>query len=80
VVSVNVVDFETPAIVPVTVTVELPMKVEALYAEVRVSVAFPTVEVVTEAGDRLAVTPAGRPLTESATVLLRPYHADIATV
>ena len=76
----NGVDFVTPALVPVTVTVELPIKVEVLYAAVSVSVAFPMVEVVTEAGDRLAVTPAGRPLTESATVLLRPYHADTATV
>jgi hypothetical protein len=32
------------------------------------------------AGEKLAVTPGGNPLTESATVPENPYHADTSTV
>ena len=56
------------------------MYVELLYAAVSVSVALPTEEVVMDAGEKLAVTPAGRPLAESATVPLNPFHADTSTV
>lgn len=40
------------------------------------SVALPTVDVVTEAGEKLAVTPAGNPLAVSATVPLNPFGTD----
>jgi hypothetical protein len=53
--------------------------VELLYAAVSVSVALPTVDVVMDAGEKLAVTPAGRPLTESATVPSNPFDADTST-
>lgn len=65
---------------PVTVTVELPMYVELLYAAVSVSVALPRMDVLMEAGEKLAVTPAGKPLAESATVPLNPYHAETSIV
>jgi hypothetical protein len=80
-VSGKTAEFVKLPLVPVTVMVEFPMYVEELYAEVSVSVAVPTEDVVIEAaGENLAVTPAGRPLIESATVPLKPYHADAATV
>jgi hypothetical protein len=60
--------------------VEVPTYVELLYTAVSVSVAFPTVEVETDAGLKLAVTPVGRPLTESPTVPENPYIAVTATV
>lgn len=56
------------------------MYVELLYAAVSVSVALPTEDVVMAAGEKLAETPAGRPLAESATVLSNPFHADTLTV
>ena len=52
------------------------MYVEVLYAAVSVSVALPKLDVVTEVGEKLAVTPAGSPLVESATVPENPYHAE----
>jgi hypothetical protein len=54
--------------------------VEALYAEVSVSVALLKVDVAMEVGEKLAVTPAGKPLAENATVPLNPFHADTLTV
>ena len=56
------------------------MYVELLYAAVNVSVALPTEEVVMDAGEKLAETPACRPLAESATVPSNPFHADTFTV
>jgi hypothetical protein len=46
---------------------------------VRVSVALATVDVVTELGEKLAVTPCDKPAIESATVPLNPFHADTFT-
>ena len=57
------------------------MNVDVLYAAVSVNVAVPTEDVVMEAaGEKLAVAPAGRPLTESATVPLNPFDADTSIV
>ena len=56
------------------------MYVELLYAAVSVSVALPSEEVVIDAGEKLAVTPAGKPLAESATVPLNPLDADTSIV
>ncbi len=55
-------------LVPVTVTFEVPTV--AVLDAVRVSVLVPVVE----AGLKLAVTPAGRPLAASATVPLNPFN------
>jgi hypothetical protein len=67
-------------LVPVTVIVEFPMKVEVLYAEVSVSVTLPEVDVVMEGAESLAVTPAGNPLTNNATVPLNPSSAEALMV
>jgi hypothetical protein len=47
------------------------MNVDALYAALSVSVAFPDVRI--DADDRLAVTPAGNPSTHNATVPVNPF-------
>ena len=65
-------------LVPVTVMADCPTYVDALYAAVSLSVALP--EVVIEAGEKLAVTPAGNPLTVSATAPVNPYSAETLTV
>lgn len=81
-VSAKLAEFTTlplvPVFVPVTVMVEFPMYVDVLYAEVSVSVALP--EVVITAGEKLAVTPAGRPPAVSVTGPVNPYCAATLTV
>ena len=62
-------------LVPVTVIGEFPMNVDALYAEVSVSVTLPVVDVVMEGAERVAVTPVGRPLTDKPTAPLNPSSA-----
>ena len=57
-------------LVPEIVTLEFPMNVDVLYAEVSVSVALP--DVLMEAGEKLAVTPAGSPLADSVTGPVNP--------
>lgn len=57
-------------LVPVTITLELPMNVDLLYAEVSVSVALP--EVLMDVGEKAPVTPAGNPLSEGVTVPVNP--------
>jgi hypothetical protein len=79
VVSARIAECDTPPLIPVTVIVEFPIKVDLLYAEVSVSVEVPKVDVVTEVGERMAVTPAGCPLTERATVPENPNQAEIST-
>jgi hypothetical protein len=56
--------------VPLIVSVEFPRYVEALYAEVRVSVEVPEVLIVV--GENCAVTPAGSPVTASVTGPVNP--------
>jgi hypothetical protein len=48
--------------VPVTVTVAVPMVAEEEAVSVRVDVALPFALGVTELGEKLAVTPLGRPV------------------
>jgi hypothetical protein len=77
-VSGKLVGIATLPLVPVTVTRELPMYVEALYAAVSVSVALP--EVAMEAVESWPVTPAGNPPTVSVTVPVNPFTGDTLTV
>jgi hypothetical protein len=65
-------------LVPEIVTLEFPMNVDVLYAEVSVSVALP--DVLMEAGEKLAVTPAGNQLAESATGPVNPFTGDTLMV
>jgi hypothetical protein len=65
-------DCATPAPVPVTVMGKVPIFV-VLYADVSVSVAFP--DVLIEAGEKVPVTPAGKPLTDRPTVPPNPSSA-----
>jgi hypothetical protein len=58
-VSAKFVELATPPPVPVTATVEFPMYVDWLYAEVSVIVALP--DVVIDEGEKLAATPVGSP-------------------
>ncbi len=67
-----------PLFVPVTVMAEFPMIVDVLYAAVGVGVALP--DVLMDAGEKLAVTPAGNPLTQSAAVPVNPFSAETLTV
>ena len=73
-------DCAEPPLVPVMVTAEFLMYVDMLYAAVSVNVELPRLDVVIDCGEKLAVTPAGRPLTESATVPLNPFDADASIV
>lgn len=63
-------------LVPVTVMVTAPTL--AVLVAVNVSVLPP--DPVTEVGLKLAVTPAGRPLTVNATALLKPLNAPTVTL
>jgi hypothetical protein len=60
----------TLPLVPSMVTVDRPMGVNGLYPAESVSVAVP--DVATEAGEKLALTPTGSPIAESATVPVNP--------
>jgi hypothetical protein len=73
-------DCAEPPLAPVMVTAEFPMYVELLYSAVSVNVELPRPDVVIDCGEKRAVTPAGRPLTESATVPLNPFDADTSIV
>lgn len=75
-VSVMVAVLTVEPLVPVTVTVTAPTV--AVLVAVNVSVLPP--EPVTEAGEKLAVTPAGRPLTVKATALSKPLNAATVTL
>jgi hypothetical protein len=76
--NVKTADSVSLPLVPVTAIVELPTVAKLL--AVSVSVTLPTDDVLTEGAEKLAVTPAGRPLNESVAVPLKPCHADTSTV
>jgi len=63
-------------LVPLMVSVELPPGVEADVVTVKVEAPDPLME----AGLKLAVAPAGKPLTLNATVPVKPLVGDIVTV
>ena len=65
-----------PPEVPVMVKVNVPVAVVPVVEIVRVEFPAP----VTEAGLKLAVAPDGRPETESATELLKPFRAPTVAV
>lgn len=73
-------DCAEPPLVPVMVNAEFPIYVELLYAAVSVNVELATPDVAIDCGEKLAVTPAGRPLAESATVPLNPLDVDTSIV
>ena len=65
---------------PVTVTVAAPAAADAEAVRVRVEVALPLAGGVTEAGEKEAVTPLGRPEAERETVALKPFRLPTVIV
>src|SRR5579859_3600239 len=76
--SVTVVEWERLPLVPVIVSVKLPRRLPVF--TVRVEPAEPPAGGVTLAGLKLAVAPAGRPLTASATDPEKPLVEPMVTV
>jgi hypothetical protein len=63
-------------LVPVIVSVEAPTAAEVDVVSVRVEVP----EVLMEVGEKLAVTPVGNPVADSATVPVKPFDAETEAV
>jgi hypothetical protein len=73
---VTLADFAIDPVVPVTDKVEFPPCVDGAVVTVRVDVPAP----VMVAGLKLAVAPAGNPVTLGVTVPLNPFKAVVVTV
>jgi hypothetical protein len=73
---VTLADFAIDPVVPVTVRLEFPPAVDGAVVTVRVDVPAP----VMVAGLKLAVAPAGSPVTLGVTVPLNPFSAVVVTV
>jgi len=74
--SVAVAVFDLDPLVPVTVRVEFPPGVAEVVVTVMVELPAPVIV----AGLKLAVAPAGNPVTVGVTVPLNPFNAVVVTV
>ena len=75
-VSVTVAVFDLAPLVPVTVSVEFAPGVAEVVVTVMVEVPTPVIV----AGLKLAVAPAGKPITVGVTVPVNPFTAVVVTV